>query len=120
MVPSELLPPSTDLQLADWSQDGRYFSLSVQPIGGGWDIWTYDRQTEQAEEFLATAFIDQNAHFSPDTRFVAYESDRNGTRQIFVRSFPDGDRRCRSRPGEAATPIGVAMAGRFTTCRAAR
>ncbi len=91
VVSSEVLPPHNDLQLADWSKDGRFLSLSLQPPGGGWDVWTYDLQDEVLTEFLATPFLDQSARFSPDRRFVAYESDRSGTRQIFVRSFPDGD-----------------------------
>jgi dipeptidyl aminopeptidase/acylaminoacyl peptidase len=38
--------------------------------------------------FLATHFVETNARFSPDGRWVAYVSDESGNREIYVRPFP--------------------------------
>ncbi len=38
---------------------------------------------------LDTEFVESNAALSPDGRWMAYESDESGQREIYVRPFPD-------------------------------
>jgi Tol biopolymer transport system component len=38
--------------------------------------------------FLATPADEAGAAFSPDGRFLAYDSDESGTREVFVQRFP--------------------------------
>jgi hypothetical protein len=38
--------------------------------------------------FLQTPFHQAHAQFSPDGRYVAYDSDESGIRQVYVTSFP--------------------------------
>ena len=45
-----------------------------------------DRPTEP---LLATEFLEVNADFSPDGRWVAYQSNASGQHDIYVRPFPD-------------------------------
>ena len=33
----------------------------------------------------------ENPRFSPDGRFVVYQSDKSGRNEIYVRTFPDGE-----------------------------
>jgi serine/threonine protein kinase len=47
---------------------------------------TGDRRTET---LLATPARESNVHFSPDGRWLAYESTETGEKAIFVRRFPD-------------------------------
>jgi eukaryotic-like serine/threonine-protein kinase len=38
---------------------------------------------------IQTTFNERNGEFSPDGRWLAYESDESGQEEIFVRPFPD-------------------------------
>ena len=45
--------------------------------------------------FLATSFTESEASFSPDGRWIAYESNETGRTEVYVRSFPDLSRTTR-------------------------
>lgn len=52
---------------------------------------------------LATEFNESGAMFSPDGKWIAYESDESGRAEVYVRAFPGpGDRRQVSREGASA------------------
>ena len=58
------------------------------------DLWTIPLNgRDKAAPFLATAARETYPRFSPDGRFVAYESDVSTTRQVYVRPFPLTDDR---------------------------
>ncbi len=74
------------------SADGRFlaFATLVRPSRKG-DIWilplTGDRKPFP---FIQTAQFDEaRAQFSPDGRFIAYDSDESGSRQVYVTAFPE-------------------------------
>jgi hypothetical protein len=54
-----------------------------------WDLWILpvlgDRKPAP---FLQTPFAEQNAVFSPDARWIAYDSDESGRQEVYVRPFP--------------------------------
>jgi len=53
------------------------------------DIWAVPMSGEhKPAPFLQTEFNETNAFFSPDGRWVAYNSDESGTAEIYVRPFP--------------------------------
>jgi Tol biopolymer transport system component len=78
-----------------WSNDGRFLLLYAAAPKTANDIWVLPdpRQASQASKpmpFLATQFNEGLAQFSPDGRWVAYNSNESGTADIFVRPFsPD-------------------------------
>ena len=43
--------------------------------------------------FLRTPAAEQNPEFSPDGRWIAYQSDESGRFEAYVRPFPKGDRK---------------------------
>lgn len=70
-----------------WSPDGRFIlywsarnngDLMLLPLGG-------DRKPYP---FLSTPFNEQQGVFSPDGKWVAYQSDESGHFEIYVRPFP--------------------------------
>jgi Tol biopolymer transport system component/predicted Ser/Thr protein kinase len=84
----ELLLQSAETRRANsWSPDGRfilYYSaqnngdLMVLPLTG-------DRKPYA---FLSTPFNEDQGFFSPDGKWVAYESNESGRNEIYVRPFP--------------------------------
>jgi Tol biopolymer transport system component len=87
----ELLVDAPELQRpADWSREG--ILLYDQMIGnsGQHDIWAMEvaRGARTATRFVASSADERNAQFSPDGRWVAYETNESGEYQIVVQSFP--------------------------------
>jgi Tol biopolymer transport system component len=63
---------------------------------GSWDIWALPlTQQRQPYPVVATPFMDAQAVFSPDGRWIAYESDDTGVRQVYAQPFPPDGRRVR-------------------------
>ena len=71
------------------------FVQSVSPDGkfllyGNGDIMTLPLTGEgKPEAYLQTKYTEGFATFSPDGRWVAYDSDESGRREIYVQGFPD-------------------------------
>ena len=82
--------PGAFIGMSDWSADGKFLSfatgvLLMVPLDQGKAVGV-DRK---AIEWLREEFTDFDAHFSPDTRWVAYGSDELGVNQVglYVRRF---------------------------------
>jgi serine/threonine protein kinase len=80
---------SADKFPSDWSRDGKYvIYYTVDPKTKA-DLWAVPMSGEhKPTPFLQTEFNETNALFSPDGRWVAYNSDESGTPEIYVRPFP--------------------------------
>ncbi len=53
------------------------------------DLWVLPLSGDQKPfPFLQTEFIENNGQFSPDGRWIAYESDESRRREIYVAPFP--------------------------------
>ena len=71
------------------------FVQSVSPDGkvllyGSSDIMTLPLTGERKPEaYLQTKYFENFAAFSPDGRWVAYDSDESGRREIWVQGFPE-------------------------------
>ncbi|HET6372836.1 MAG TPA: hypothetical protein VFG76_05985 [Candidatus Polarisedimenticolia bacterium] len=80
---------------SDWSRDGRFAALGIRPTGSRQegDIWIHSFETGKTQMWLATPFLETDAFFSPDGRWLAYTSNQSGREEIYVRPFPG--------PGEA-------------------
>jgi hypothetical protein len=78
-----------------WSPDGKYIAFYQASSKTSGDIWllpmTGDRQPK---EFIQTPFNDGSPMFSPNGRWIAYTTDKDGG-GVYVRSFPAGDREWR-------------------------
>jgi len=87
-----------DLQVfvSDWSSDGRYvLALRIGSADeekgwqGGADLGYIDLEGDgDFLPFLATPFQESEAAFSPDGRWVAYQSNESGRSEVYVRPFP--------------------------------
>jgi hypothetical protein len=78
----------------DVSPDGRYL-VFAQGVGLQADLWLLplDGSGPAAEWLAAAGNQGFGASFSPDSRFLAYESDETGRSEVYVRPFPAGEGR---------------------------
>jgi Tol biopolymer transport system component len=82
-----LLKAAPGEELFPWSFDGRHLLYSVRGPKGKRDLWALSVDGEH-KPFLATDFDEGRGQFSPDGRWVAYESNESGCYEIYVRGFP--------------------------------
>ena len=83
--------PDTTQYVSDWSSDGRYVLLTSNDGTGGDAIHFLEMGEEPAETqtFLpATGAAQAEAMFSPNGRWVAYQSAESGQVEVYVRPFP--------------------------------
>jgi eukaryotic-like serine/threonine-protein kinase len=77
-----------------WSPDGQVLAFAEQDPTTGWDIWVLKLDGDRKPRpFLQTASNEGGATFSPDGRWLAYQSDESGRNEIYVGSFPVAGRK---------------------------
>jgi serine/threonine protein kinase len=70
---------------ADWSSDGGYLLFTQN----GNDMWVLPLFGDKRPfPFLKTPFEERNGQFSPDGKWIAYQSNESGRFEIYVQSFP--------------------------------
>lgn len=70
----------------DWSWDGRFIIYRENDPKVGGDLWIWPLFGDRKPfPFQRTPFNETNARFSPDNRWVAFDSDESGRREIYVR-----------------------------------
>ena len=75
--------------VTDWSADGQSIAFSSQGKGTAFDIWIMPASGDRKPHpWLQTPFSELNAVFSPDGRYMAYQSNESGRQEIYVQSFP--------------------------------
>jgi len=86
----------------DWSADGRfllYYSIDPQTNR---DLWVLPLAGDRTPwVLLKTPFDERHGTFSPDGRWVAYQSNESGRTEIYIRPFG----------GAAASGVAAAAAG---------
>jgi serine/threonine protein kinase len=96
----QVLPESEDDQPASFSPDGKRLAYNRPDNESGktvWQIWTVPIEDSggqlkvgKPEQFLKTRFNDLAPAFSPDGRWLAYESNESGRSEVYVRTFLPG------------------------------
>ena len=75
--------------VTDWSADGQSIAFSSRGKDTGFDIWIMPASGDRKPHlWLQTPFSEGNAVFSPDGRYLAYQSNESGRLEIYVQSFP--------------------------------
>jgi eukaryotic-like serine/threonine-protein kinase len=73
----------------DQSADGRFIAFTRAGTTTGMDLWVLPLSGDRTPTpFLQTAAVDDNAVFSPDGRWLAYQSSESGRDEVYVRPFP--------------------------------
>ena len=82
---------TTNALLSGISPDGTMLVFG-EPTGVQWDIGVLPLEDPKARRTLRqTPDIERNAVISPNGRWMAYESERSGRFEIYVRPFPNVD-----------------------------
>lgn len=73
---------------ASWSPDGKVLAFEDSSINTGSDIWVLTLEGERkARPWLQTRFAESRPMFSPDGRWLAYQSNESGRAEVYVQQF---------------------------------
>jgi Tol biopolymer transport system component len=106
--PDEVLFASKEAKnLDDWSPDGKYVLFSTQSPTTARDVWAVPVDGADPKPFpvAQTAAEETNGRFSPDGKWVAYQSDETGHFEVFVRPFPGPGPAVRVSTGGGTVPF---------------
>jgi Tol biopolymer transport system component len=73
----------------DWSPDGRHVLYQLGDAALNFDLWVVPRHGDRTPiAVAATAHGERQGRFSPDGRWIAYDSTESGRREIWLQPFP--------------------------------
>ena len=76
----------------DWSKDGRFILYRSTDRRTGWDLWALpmnrDGSPGPPAQVVRTNFDETNGQFSPDGKWIAYQSNATGRFEVYVKPFP--------------------------------
>jgi Tol biopolymer transport system component len=85
----ELILQSPQAKMVEnWSADGRYLLYQEAGPKTGWDLWALPSGGRKPIAVVNSPFDERNGQFSPDGRWVAYQSNFSGRFEIYVQPFP--------------------------------
>jgi serine/threonine protein kinase len=85
----ELLITDESKQATDWSRDGQYLLYRSLNPKTGEDIWALPLTGDKKPfPVVRTEFEERDAQFSPDGKWIAYQSNDSGRFEIYVQPFP--------------------------------
>ena len=86
-----LLVSPDEKYVSDWSRDGRYILFfSRGQNDNGWDIFAMPIDGDKKPfAIVKTKFNELWATFSPDGKYIAYQSNESGRSEIYVHEFPE-------------------------------
>jgi Tol biopolymer transport system component len=89
--PESMLWESAESKNAmNWSPDSRWLMFANQSAATARDLWALQMVGEKKPIVLVqTPFEDSNAQFSPDGRWIAYQSNESGRNEVYVQTFPE-------------------------------
>jgi len=86
-----ILESEIEMYATDWSADGRSLAVTaIDPRGKSIaDIAIIPLEGDQTlQTFLDTPFFEGGAKFSPDGRWLAYQSNESGIFEVYITPFP--------------------------------
>jgi eukaryotic-like serine/threonine-protein kinase len=74
----------------DWSHDERFILYTQVDTKTSRDLWVLPMSGSERKPFtlVNTSFEEQNGQFSPDVRWIAYQSNESGRFEVYIQPFP--------------------------------
>jgi dipeptidyl aminopeptidase/acylaminoacyl peptidase len=91
----------------DWSRDGRFVLCRELNAQTGYNLWIVPLSSTGGETpipFASSGFQEREGKFSPDGRWVAYQSDESGRDEVYLQAFPGGGRKAQISTQGGAQP----------------
>jgi Tol biopolymer transport system component len=93
--PEERILSSADVtHPMDWSPDGRFVLYRTQPQGSNtsqWNLWAMPVEGDRKPfAVVQSDFDERDGQFSPDGKWIAFESNESGRFEIYIQPFPSG------------------------------
>jgi Tol biopolymer transport system component len=89
--PDEVLYRSAFQKIAlDWSADGRFILYREIDLHTDLDLWVLPLDDGKPWPWLNTRSIESLGKFSPDGKWIAYQSNGTGPSEIFLQAFAPG------------------------------
>jgi eukaryotic-like serine/threonine-protein kinase len=90
----------------DWSPDGRFILYTSQALKTQTDIWALPLFGDRKPIPVArTAFGENGGRFSPDGRWIAFQSNESGRNEVYVRRFPESGTKVQISNGGGTSPM---------------
>jgi Tol biopolymer transport system component len=86
--PPETIAATTDATPLSMAPDGSILGQRLHPTRA-MDLVLVDPETREARDWLATPASEVRGRISPDGRWVVFDSDRSGRREVYLRPFRD-------------------------------
>ena len=84
-----LLTGSTDQTANSWSPDGKVLLFTKTNPATGNDVLAFcTEDANSPQPLLRESYNEYNGVFSPDGRWIAYESDQEGQLEVYVTGYP--------------------------------
>ncbi len=101
----ELLKSDADKQATDWSRDGRFIVFNEFSKSTRGDIWVLPIAGDRKPApFLRTSAQELGGRFSPDGRWIAYETLESGDLEVIVQPFPATGAKFQASVGGGSSP----------------
>ena len=90
----------------DWSRDGRFILYEQDTLVDRRSLWILPVGPGDAKPtpYLRTTFNESMGRFSPDTRWVAFQSDESGRYEVYIDAFPEPRGKVRISTGGGVFP----------------
>jgi Tol biopolymer transport system component len=89
-----------------WSPDGKALLVDQQFAATGFDVSLLSLDGERSlRPFLHTSANETDARFSPDGRWVAYQSDESGRDEVYVTPYPGPGSRVQISTDGGSNPV---------------
>jgi len=100
-----VLESTTEMYPSSVSPDGEHLTFYRGGDSSGYDIWILPLSGRgEASPYIATDFNETMGMFSPDGRWLAYQSDESGAPGIYVTAFPERGRKWQISTGGGQAP----------------
>lgn len=89
-----------------WAPGGQVMVFSERAQRTGWDIWVLRMGRERnLTAFVQTSFNEKGPRFSPDGRWIAYESDETGPTEVYLVPYPGPGRKVKISTDGGTSPV---------------